>query len=82
MEKPTTLSGDLPSINKLGRILTKAKKKKYAMIRKKRGYQAPYIKDAEGKVHGTKELARSAIYPKAFCTAIFKLWKNDVAQLR
>ena len=79
LEKPTTLVGDLPSLGQLRRVLTKDLRKKYADARARKNLPPLYIKDENGRVHGTKALAKSAIYPTRFCTDLFKLWQRDVA---
>ena len=80
MEKPTALVGDLPSLNKLKRVLTKFYKDKFQEKREKSGKPLPYIKDKQGRVHGTPELAKSAIYPARFCNEVQRLWGQNFAE--
>ena len=89
MEKPTVLAGDLPGLADLARSLPKAKRDHYRKLREKKEARdaakgkkpwKPYVKTADGKVHGTADLAASAQYPTKFCTALVALWLRTYQQ--
>ena len=85
MEKPTHLLGNLPSLHRMGRSLTRAAREEQRTIRERKiaklklTGQAPifYVKTQDGKVHGTKALAKSAAYTTRFATALLKIWERD-----
>ncbi|CAK8993882.1 unnamed protein product [Durusdinium trenchii] len=79
LEKATTLVGDLPGLKSLKRVITKKKREHYKKIRAKKNQPPMYIVTERG-VHGTRHLAKSAVYPTRFCTALAKLWLRDLRE--
>ena len=87
--KGTHLLSTLPTLVSIVRQATKKLKDKHREMveRRKRkaralGLPVPefYHQDGNGKFHGGKDLASSAIYPQRFVSAVFKCWLKDRAQ--
>ncbi|CAE7022422.1 unnamed protein product [Symbiodinium natans] len=78
LPKATILTGNLPSLPTLRRVLTNASRKQIKNRQKKTGGAKFYTRDADGKVTGNKSLQNTAAYTAEFCTAVYKAWAKDL----
>lgn len=84
--KPTVLFSTLPTLSKIARPATKELRKKHRELiakrnARKRARGQPvkeyYHRDKNGKFHGGKDLASSAVYPHSFIKAVFQCWQEN-----
>lgn len=84
--KPTVLFSTLPTLSKIARRATKELRKKHRELiakrnARKRARGQPvkeyYHRDKNGKFHGGKDLASSAVYPHSFIKAVFQCWQEN-----
>ena len=83
--KPTVLFGTLPTSCKIARRATKELRKKHRQLVEKRNARKRalgkpvkeyYHRDKNGKFHGGKDLASSAVYPHSFIADVLKCWQE------